>query len=140
VRGDLAQASLNLGVSALEEPPPPIGEVVADATSILRIVVALHETTGHETVHDSGDARPAHGELLGQRRRRLLTLAQENQDAVLGKGQVDAGDRYLDLTGKPGDYPARMLRWFDGHIIRIPNYILGSHTTQRAGRRSISSS
>ena len=81
---DLAQATLDLGVGKLEPPSAAIGEVVPDATTILGVVMSRHQAPRDESVDHAGDAGTAHRELLGQRRGGLLTLAQQDQDAVLG--------------------------------------------------------
>jgi hypothetical protein len=109
MRRDLAQTTFDLGVGVREQPPALIGQVVSDAASIAVVVISLHQASGDETVDHPRDARPAHRELLGQRRRGLLALAQQDQDAILRERQVDGGDRQLKLAGEPSDHPAWVL-------------------------------
>jgi hypothetical protein len=120
VCGDIAEATLDFDICGVEHPPALGCQGVSDAAPILDVVIACDEPPSDEAVDHSGDARPAHGQLLGEGRRGLVTLAEQDQEAVLGQAELDGRDRQLDLAGEASDDSARVVRWFGNHIIRIP--------------------
>ncbi len=73
----------------------------------VRVLLAtVDQPAGDEAVDEGGDGGPPHRQAVGQARRGGGALGQDPEDPVLGKRQLDLGQRDLHPLGEPGRDPA----------------------------------
>ena len=79
-------------------------------------MITAHKPACDQPIDNTGHARTADGELVGEDRGGLAAVAQDCQHAVLGKGEIDGRNGQLDLPRKTRERVAGMRRGEGGGL------------------------